>query len=160
MRVQLKIKDKVIENYYIDTETAEVFDSSEKSLEKVKNTIGRYMVTIPLYGKYYVYQLMAWSNDLYKTGTIIHHKNFNKLDDRLSNLIVCKSESDHQRLHKGYKRVPKVVISNKEDKEYKIEEDSLTEKEQVNVNVNVNKEKYFDVSLQNVQKFLEHLKND
>ena len=35
-----------------------------------------------------------------RPGEVVHHKNRNKLDNRRSNLWVCKSQQNHYKIHK------------------------------------------------------------
>lgn len=97
----VKFKDQVFPDYRIDTETAEIFDWNGNSLPTYKNHDDRSMVKIPGLGAVPVYQIQGNSFFEYKSGFDIHHKDFNKLNDALSNLDYIP-HGEHTAIHKHF----------------------------------------------------------
>ena len=40
-----------------------------------------------------------------KKGEVVHHKNRNKLDNRRSNLWVCRNQAEHESFHRKDKKL-------------------------------------------------------
>ena len=93
MKVQLKLKNKVYENYLID-ENGIIYDLNGNIQQTYQNQGRDFFKS----GK--VYELVMHSFIGYKEDMDIHHINKNKNDNRLCNLIYL-SHSEHARLHFG-----------------------------------------------------------
>jgi len=69
------------------------------------------------YKQYVPEQILVAENKLGRylgKNKTIHHLNFIKDDNRLSNLFLFKNESEHQRYHRNYalNKIPKITKSN------------------------------------------------
>lgn len=89
---QLKFQNEEIPGFFI-SEEGKIYDSD--GVEQKQKFYQRYY---HFKGKH-VHVLMAHSFFEYKPGFEIHHKNFDKLDNRLENLMYL-SKAEHLRLHK------------------------------------------------------------
>lgn len=98
MKVQLKFKNKVYENYLID-ENGVIYDLNGNIQETYQNQ-GR-----PIFKKVAVHRYVMHSFNGYREGMDIHHLNGDKFDNRLCNLVYLSS-SEHISLHRSGKTSP------------------------------------------------------
>jgi hypothetical protein len=91
MKVQLKFKNKVYENYLID-ENGIIYDLNG-NIQPILIYNGR-----PHFKGYRLHSLVAHSIFGYKEGYDVHHLNFDKFDNRSCNLIYL-TRKEHTRLH-------------------------------------------------------------
>lgn len=91
MKVQLKFRNQSIEGYLID-ENGIIYDL-EGNIQPILNYSGR-----PHFKGKRLHCLVAHSIFGYKERFDIHHKNFDKFDNRSCNLIYL-TRKEHTRLH-------------------------------------------------------------
>lgn len=91
MKVQLKFKNKVYENYLID-ENGIIYDLNNIP-QKTSIHQGR-----PEFKKIAIHRLVMYSFIGYREGMDIHHLNEDKFDNRLENLIYL-TRSEHISYH-------------------------------------------------------------
>lgn len=91
MKVQLKFKNKVYENYLID-DNGVIYDLNGNIQETYQNQ-GR-----PHFKGNSIHSLVIHSFIGYKENMHVHHLNGNKFDNRLENLVYL-TPSEHNKLH-------------------------------------------------------------
>ena len=89
----IRFKDKEFEDYSICPATGDIFDTETGEVLQLKLHKGRLS-----FKKMSVHQIMAHTFYGYKPGYVVHHKDENKLNNALSNLIYLTPE-EHTRLH-------------------------------------------------------------
>lgn len=97
----IRFKDKIFEQYSICPATGEIFNAKTGEVQKTQVRKNR-----PVFNSMPVHQIMANTFYGYNPGLVVHHKDENKLNNALSNLVYLTNE-EHTSLHKkGKKREP------------------------------------------------------
>jgi hypothetical protein len=94
----IKINNTILENYFIDPETAIITDKNGIIQETRIKYGRRYWKKFPVY-KYQMHTHVGYIPNMH-----IHHKDFNKLNDSLSNLEYL-SNAEHTKIHHKGKKV-------------------------------------------------------
>lgn len=89
----IRFKDKVFEQYSICPATGDIFDSKTGVVQKIYMHQGR-----PVFKRMGIHCIMAHTFYGYKQGYDVHHKDENKLNNALSNLVYL-TKAEHSRLH-------------------------------------------------------------
>ena len=92
IELMIRFKDKILEDYFIDPETAVITDKNGV-IQPAKMKHGR-----PCFRGMYVHRIMANTFFGYKPGYDVHHIDENPLNNTLSNLMYL-TRSEHHRLH-------------------------------------------------------------
>ena len=88
----IRYKDIILEDYFIDPETA-VITNSKGEIQKIKIKDGR-----PYFKRHWIHQWQVHTYIGYKSGYDIHHLDENKLNNSLSNLVYL-THSEHSKIH-------------------------------------------------------------
>ena len=88
----IRYKDIILEDYFIDPETA-VITNSKGEIQKIKIKDGR-----PYFKKHLIHQWQVHTHLGYKKDYDIHHIDKNKMNNSLSNLVYL-THSEHMKIH-------------------------------------------------------------
>ena len=110
----IRYKDIILEDYFIDPETA-VITNSKGEIQKIKIRDGR-----PYFKKHWIHQWQVHTHLGYKKDYDIHHIDENKMNNSLSNLVYL-THSEHMKIHNKGKTLSeeikrKISAANKGEK--------------------------------------------
>lgn len=88
----IRFRDTILENYSIDPITA-VITNSKGEIQKTYINQGR-----PCFKGMAVHQIQVHTHYGWKKGLVIHHLDYNKMNNSLSNLVYLTS-SEHSNMH-------------------------------------------------------------
>ena len=89
----IRYKDKTFEQYSICPATGDIFDTKTGEVQETYLHLGR-----PVFRRMKVHCIMAHTFYGYKPGYDVHHKDKNKLNNSLSNLMYL-TRAEHNSLH-------------------------------------------------------------